>query len=368
MLGALLLAWSCARVDVPGDTASDNCVIGFEASIEDLQSDGTRSTLVNGPGFTDGASFRVYGRRVGEGQNTRILGVAGTMVTWDSSEEEWSYSPDHYWYWMNAANYYDFLAAYPDPDGANQSSRMVDGSAQEIAGNLAIQKPYKLADDYDLMLAGTRRTGAIAATRTNPVPLTFQHMLCAVKVKVKNESSSASITLNSIKFDNLVHSANAKVTIDATGAPEFSWIDTQRKSDLVNYASPGSSISAGSSYFPAAFTLFIPADLTVAIDGGMKPDAGDYDVPADYETALTAYRSKIPHLIIDYSPSDGAVSIPLVDIQKVRYGTEDSISEWEMGVKYTYNITIRLDGNVIVTVITTEWDDVPAETPGLLID
>ena len=39
-----------------------------------------------------------------------------------------------------------------------------------------------------------------------------------------------------------------------------------------------------------------------------------------------------------------------------------------MGVKYTYHVVIRLDGDVLVTVITTDWDRFDAETPGLLID
>ena len=39
-----------------------------------------------------------------------------------------------------------------------------------------------------------------------------------------------------------------------------------------------------------------------------------------------------------------------------------------MGIKYTYNVVIRLDGDVLISVVTTEWDDVVAETPGLLIE
>ena len=265
---------------------------------------------------------------------------------------------------MSQSNYYDFLAVYPDPDGSGQSERMTDGAGNDIPGNLAIQKEYSitlngsgvLQPGTDLLMAGTRRTGANAATRTDKVPLTFQHMLSAVKVVVTNDSESASLTLNSIKFDNLIHTANAKVTIDATGQPEFSWIDTQRKSDKVTVYTNSSDpdLDAGDSYDLAAYDLLIPADLTVAIDGSLNPDS-----------------SKLPHLIVNFTPDGGSATereIVLTDIQKSRYSSDDPLLEWEPGRKYIYNISIRLDGGVRVTVITTEWEDIAAETPGLLID
>ena len=356
MLGALLLAGSCAQVNEPVPQDGDG-TIGFEAEVSLTREAETKSSTLNtATTFSDGQKFRVYARRVGEGRNTRVFGDNGTLVEWDETNGKWKYNPTSYWYWVSQSNYYDFLAVYPDPDGSGQSGRMTDGAGNDIPGNLAIQKTYSLTDNYDLLMAGTRRTGANAATRTGKVPLTFKHMLSAVKVVVTNDSESASLTLNSVKFDNLIHTANAKVTIDATGLPEFSWIDTQRKSDKVtvytNTSDPA--ILAGGSYNPAGYDLFIPADLTVAIDGSLNPDS-----------------SKLPHLIVNFTPQGGSateVEIPLPDIQKSRFGTDNPLLEWEPGLRYTYNISIRLDGGVIVTVITTQWEEITAETPGLLID
>lgn len=363
MLGALLLATSCGRALDPAN-GSDYGSIGFDAGIMLHADDATRaSTLNTNTSFDDGEEFRVYGRRIGEGKNTRVFGDDGALVEWDETNGIWMYSPTSYWYWVSQSNYYDFLAVYPDPDGAGKSERMTDGTGNDIPGNLAIQKPYSitlngsgvLQPGTDLLMAGTRRTGANTATRTDKVPLTFQHMLSAVKVVVINESESTSLTLNSIKFDNLIHSAKAKVTVDATGLPEFSWIDTQRRSDKItvytNTSDPA--IAAGGSFNPAGYDLLIPADLTVAIDGSLNPDS-----------------SKLPHLIVNFTPDGGSASereIPLTEAQKSRFGTDDPLLEWEPGIRYTYNISIRLDGGVRVTVITTEWDSVTAETPGLLI-
>lgn len=345
----LLLAASCNRVENP---VAETAGIGFDAGVTLLREDGTKaSTLVTATSFEDGDVIRVFGRRVGEGKNTRIFGTSGVDVTYDASENAWTYSPSAYWYWVSAANYYDFLAAWP-ADGA---VRMVDEFDEDIPGNLAIRKPYSIdVDDYDLLLAGTRRRGIDADTRTNPVPLEFRHMLSAVRVHVTNESDARALTLNSIHLDNLIHSASAKVTVDAEGFPEFSWIDTERKTDEFPLFTEGYALAVSASYKPSGYELLIPADLSDTIDGSLEAD-----------------DDKVPGLIVRFTPDGGEETkkrVPLKDIQKSRYGNDDPISEWEPGIKYTYNVIIRLDGGVLVTVVTTEWEDIEAETPGLLIE
>ena len=364
ILGALLLSAGCSRTLDPAPESAGSDSIGFVAEVLMTGDDTKSSTLNDATSFSDGQQFRVYGRRIGEGRNTRIFGLEGVLVERDETHGKWIYDPPSYWYWVNQSNYYDFLAVYPDPDGAGQSERMTDGAGEDIPGNIAIQKSYSitvngsgvLQPGVDLLMAGTRRTGANVATRTDQVPLAFHHMLSAIKVVVSNESDGTSLTLNSLKFDNIINSAKAKVTIDATGAPEFSWIDTQLRSNVVtvytNTSDPA--IEAGSSFDPAGYDLLIPADLTVAIDGSLDPD-----------------EIKLPHLIVNFTPDGGEAierAIPLTLIQKSRFSTDDPLLEWEPGIRYTYNISIRLDGGVMVTVITTAWEDVAAETPGLLIE
>ncbi|MBR6457476.1 MAG: fimbrillin family protein [Bacteroidales bacterium] len=369
MLGALLLSAGCSRGLDPTPESAGGGAIGFTAEVI-LSGDETKSgTLNEATAFTDGQQFRVYGRRIGEGRNTRVFGNDGTLVAYEdngtpanSADDYWEYTPLSYWYWVNQSNYYDFLAVYPDPDGAGQSERMTDGAGNDIPGNIAVQKSYAitlngsgvLQPGTDLLMAGTRRTGANVANRTDKVPLTFQHMLSAVKVVVSNVSDGTDLTLNSVAFHNIIHSAKAKVTIDATGAPEFSWIDTQRRRDTVYVRTSATAITAGSTFDPAAYDLLIPADLTVAIDGSLNPE---FD--------------QLPHLILTFTPDGGdpiEKSIALTDVQRSRYGTDDPLLEWEPGRKYCYNISIRLDGGVLVTVITTDWEDIAAETPGLLIE
>lgn len=386
MLGALLLAGSCERLHEPGGQPSDS-VIGFVADVAIVADETKGSTLDQRTSFDDGDMFRVYARRIGEGRNTRVFGDDGTLVEWDDTHDKWTYTPTNYWYWVNQSNYYDFLAVYPDPDGDGKSERMTDGVGNDIPGNLAIQKAYALTISAgalqagtDFLMAGTRRTGANLETRTGLVSLTFRHMLSAVKVTVTNDSDGTSLTLNSIQFDNLIHSAKAKVTIDAMGQPEFSWIDTQRRSDKVSVytGTPGPTLSTGDTYNPednnpdSPYDLLIPADLSVAIDGSPVPVRGNYNTDLEYETELENYRvNKLPHLIVNFTPEGGdptEKAIVLTDIQQSRFAEDDPLLEWEPGIRYTYNISIRLDGGVLVTVVTTAWESIAAETPGLLIE
>lgn len=389
-LGMMLILWGCGRMEepLPSNGEVDGNAILFDPGIALLRSDDTKTSTLIDRDLGTGDKFRVFCRRVGEGKNTLLFGENGTRVSWNSSATyTWDYSPLSYWYWVSASNYYDFLAMYPDPD-SNQAQRMLDDvTGEEIPGNLAIKKSYALSDNYDMMLAGTRRTGANSTTRADKVPLVFQHMLSAVRVVVTNESTGTAFKLTSIKFDNIVQAGSAKVTIDAMGDPEFSWIDTQRTNADKEVFSGNQTIAfGGGTYTPAGYDLFIPGDLSVAIDGSLepkKPVRSDYSSDGAYNTAVTAYNTaltafeaQLPHLKLEYTtqsdPSDPVVThtpapIVLRHVKQARYGSADTIPEWEPGVKYTYNISVRLDGGVIVTVITTEWDEVVAETPGILI-
>ena len=78
----------------------------------------------------------------------------------------------------------------------------------------------------------------------------------------------------------------------------------------------------------------------------------------------------MPRLNVGFTANDTPLtpSILLKDIQRTKYDTEDPITVWEPGIRYTYHIGIRLDGGIVVRVVTTEWDEIEAETPGLLIE
>lgn len=366
LLGMTLLCAGCHWADPEGpeDTGDG---IGFDAGVCLL----TRSTLITGTTFSNGQHFKVFGRRTGEGKNSVLFGADGTDVTLDTAPDPdvWNYSPKQYWYWVNHNNHYDFLASYGEPavsDASKNTARM------NIPGNLAIEKKYELADDYDLLMAGLRRRGD-ASQRSAKVPLLFHHMLCAVKVKVVNESESTNFTLNDITFHHLIFAAKAKATFDALGEPDFLWIDTKRstgsESDATVFSGSQLLSTSDRTYEPSAYTLLIPADLNETVNGTPTPVFEDY-IDADEYTA--AAKAVLPYMSVTFTVAGALESethdILLKDIQKQRFSSDDPISEWEQGYRYEYTIGVRLDGGVIVTVVTTEWDDIIAETPGILIE
>lgn len=372
-LFAALFTEGCNRTIGP-ENAANGDAIAFRAGIELIRNDGATKALNTNTSFSSGEKFQVFGRRTGEGRNTRIFYKDGASdpshnfqsVTVTNNGSEWTYSPLSYWYWVNESNYYDFIAVNPHDAHAE---RMMEGG-EDIPGYMAVKSRYRIAsDNYDLLMAATRRSGHVQ-NRTAPVDLVFNHMLCAVKVVVINESAETELTLTSIGFDNVIQSAYAKMTIDSEGVPEYYWIDSQRTnaavsvfsgSQVLTYTEPGNR-------YATDFKLLIPGDLSDTIDGTLAPEEGD----PDYAAKLAAYEGKIPHLNIGFtfSGAGGYTPPPIMikDIQRTKYGNDDPISVWEPGIRYTYYISIRLDGGITVRVVTTDWDDIEAETPGLLID
>ena len=372
-LAALLLAaftfGSCSRAAYPGDSSVTEGAITFRAGIELTHSDPSTKALNTNTAFSEGDQFTVFGRRTGEGRNTRIFykddapdpsgNFQGVTVTRGASE--WTYSPLSYWYWVNESNFYDFIAVHPH--NAPAERMMEDG--EDIPGYMAVKSQYTIStDSHDLLMAATRRQGHVA-DRTAPVNLVFNHMLCAVKVIVTNESTDTDLTLTSVSVNNIIQSAYAKMTIDSGGNPEYYWIDSQRTGANVSIFTGSEELEPDENY-ATEFHLLIPGDLADTIDGSLAPEEGD----ADYETKLEAYESKVPRLNVGFTVNDTPLtpSILLKDIQRTKYDTEDPITVWEPGIRYTYHIGIRLDGGIIVRVVTTKWDEIEAETPGLLIE
>ena len=344
---ALSFAGGCVRTADLAPDPSSNRVIGFDAGSLLLRDDDapSRAGSFKEGDFAVDESIKVFGRRHAHEEDAVIFD--GTTVTKGASS--WSYTNPRYWLWETEGDYYDFLAAYPSDKGT---------SIMDIPGNMAISTDYDLeSDDYDLLYAVRRRRGD-EVNRSSTVPLAFRHVLCAVKVVIVNDSKYASLTLNSYEFRHVVVEASAKATLDGLGNPEFSWINTVRNGLAIRgYSSLATTLVgkkvAGTHSREGDMDLFIPGSLSATSNGSSSEDY-------------------MPHLYVSYTPdgeSETTAEILLKDIQRdPMHGDTTPIDTWSPGVKYTYYINIRLDGGVVVSVITTEWDSVEAETPGLMIE
>lgn len=347
----LLLCGGCARVPVPDKT--DSQVIGFSAVSMVLTSETKTAVFKEGGEFAQNDKFDVYGRKNDHSNPPIFDGTDVQMTT--KTPEVWSYTPLKYWEWENVSDYYDFLGVYP----IGKSSRM------DISGALAVKADYDIyesPDNFDLMMAGMRRKGNLSEIqRLAVVPLQFVHRLCAVRVIVTNVSKMADVTLGYYSFRDVIYKGSAKVSIDAMDKPEHVWINTQRRhayTDIrkvtVNqtYKNKLEQPVAADRTYVGNFDFFIPGDLSETSNGSSDED---------YMPHLIL---KYSHTIGDVTTNDAAVEILLKDVLREN-GTP--INTWEAGIKYTYHVTIRVDGGVLVKLYTTYWDDVTAETPGLLI-
>ena len=343
---ALFLWEGCARIAVPDPVGNDT--IGFNPGTQLLKDDvSTKAgTIKEGEQFEVGEKIAVFGRRHGNNQTSIVFD--GDIVE-KKSASVWEYAPLKAWYWLSEGDYYDFLGVYPTGKG---TSRM------DVPGNLAIRTHYSISNDnYDLMYALYRRHGS-DNDRIATVPLTFRHALCAVKIIFDNDSNAEDITVNSYGFTNMVVSADAKATLDVIGNPEMTWINTTRNASAIRCVEPEVALkgknNSGNHSYSGAFDFMIPT----ALDATSNGEAG--------------VEENMPHLVVEFTPSGQSAittSILLKSIERDPLnGDNTPVDVWEPGKRYIYHVSIRLDGGVQISVITTEWDVIHAETPGVMIE
>lgn len=347
LAGALVLWGGCARIAV--QEPDGNHTIGFAPGVKLLQDEyPTKAGILKEGDFESGDQIAVFGRRHGNNQTTDVFN--GTIVK-KNSTSEWEYSPIKGWYWLTEGDYYDFLAVYPSDKGTY---------IMDVPGNLAIQTHYRVDNDqynYDLMYALYRRHGS-DNDRTSAVPLVFNHALSAVRIIFDNNSNTENITINSYEFTHMIVDAYAKATVDVIGNPEIIWINTIRNANAIGHVDPESPLAgnnqSGEHSYTGDFCFMIPTAL----------DATSNGIEGDQE--------HMPHLVVRFTPEGQSAietSILLKSIQKDPFnGDSTPVDVWEPGLRYTYHISIRLDGGVQVFVVTTDWDDIYSETPGVMIN
>ncbi len=336
----LLIAAGCAKtIDPASERGSIRFVAGSLLLNDDATKAGTLKTGFDNPGSD---KFYVWGAKTVSSNRQAIFN--GDEVTLQSLGV-WSYSPVRFW--DSDASQYDFLAISGPPSSAGIICN------PSIPGHLNASVTYSSTlAQYDLLAAAyQRRDGS-----TTPVPMEFKHVLSAVSVVVYNDSPSITVTLNSYRFRNICTSATVNVEQGVNGLANVgigNWTNPGYSTSPV-LGSAGAELVTGT-HFPQTeiIDLMVPAHLDV-VEPYVPQLVIDYQY--DAEDPLN------PPAIIHH---DVVTPIRLQDI-KIR-GSEECITEWLPGKKYNYEIHIRMGGGIIVNVSTTDWETVPAETPGLTI-
>lgn len=339
LAGCILLAAGCIQRGalVPDPDAQQIRFRGGSSLLrDDALTKGTTESFIS-----SSDDFVVFGEKV-NAQDAHLTVVDGITVhhTYEESQgvvttDEWTYSPPCFWSWTSPSDRHDFVAVSPAGQGTVK---------EQTVGNLSVVTRYSydaasgVPDTYDILAATYRRNGNDWERRYNRVDLSFSHMGSAVGVRVINNSSSRSVRVDAIYYKNLVVSADAKVSLDNYGRPALRWANLTPSALAVRQLTPGE---------------------TVVPQG---QHAGEYQIMIPQN--LTLYN---PTLCLRYTVNGNTFEeqIPLNGIQRAD-GTP--ISAWESGVKYTYSISMRLDGGLLVTVSAIPWDEpVQGETPGILI-
>ncbi len=328
------------------DLAQDGEEIRFSATPLELRTETTKSTT--DAFVVNNEAFYVYGEKVtSAGVRTTVFNRVSVSHSYEKVAEEvtvdrWDYSNHKTWDWGSTTDRYDFVAVYPSGKGTEK---------QDAPGNISLSTHYDYltgaptgGDKFDLLAATYRRNGNVVG-RDRIVDLTFTHMGSAVSVAVLNNSKESNITVTSIYYQNLDAEADAIVTIDSYGRQNLRWANSRRSGSLYHVRSlsktPATTITPGEEY-TGEYQIMIPQNLET------------------YGASLYL-KYKIGNGVEQTSPA-----IPLASILNE---SGEPITRWEMGYKYTYTVSMRADGGLLVIVKTTPWDvPVTAETPGILID
>ena len=356
---ALLLAGCSIRLDDPAlEMAQETGVtINFDAGSALLLDDAfpTKSGSDLKTAFAVSDIFYVYGAKVVsstrytvfDGQSVGLTNLGADAS--DPADDVWEYSPLRFW--DSNATQYDFVAISGPATSAGISC---DPAA---IGHLRASVTFDATSSpCDIMAAGYQRTdGSIT-----PVHFEFNHILSAVRVSIINDSPSINVTVNSYGFRNICYKATGTIEQSGRGMSTMGisdWGTSSYTSSTIlgHSASPGTVLARGEEF-------------------AMTADKWDLMVPQD----LAPYGNYIPQLMLDYeydqeNPYTGLLEpnhlvFPIRLDEITVKNSNDYITSWLPGKKYSYEIHIRLGGGIIVNVAVTDWEEVIAETPGLTID
>ena len=354
----LALSGGCQRLINPG---ADSGTISFATSSLQLSTGVTKGgTTKEGTTFsTDGSdSFAVFGwhAEAEEGEKWIFDNEEVTCGAISEDRNTTSYTPLQPWEWGNSAtDYYDFIAFYYESDVPAYT---------KSADPTTVLVPYDATDEqYDLMAAGVRRLGS-AAEPNEIVPLTFRHLLCAVKVVVYNDSEGKDFNLTDLHFRGLVVSDDAELTLTSKLTDPYytfsvSWVDPALNTvnDLFGFNSE-SPVSER------------PESLTVNVGSSISWPDGETP-KGNYNLLVPQTLTAASKLEISFTYDNGGVpknSTLSLGLSTVPNETDGKLlTTWVAGYKYEYQIHIRVDGGVVVSVITTEWDPVEGQTHGIML-
>lgn len=275
---------------------------------------------------------------------------AGTDNTWAGIDATGASRP---YYWPTAGTL-DFFAYYPMLDNAGQVAMYYyNNEVSSFAGHA-----IDITDSqYDLMFSDLLLGKTSADAGTLGIPMTMHHALTQVVVNIKKTEATPKLVVTRVTLNKVFMKAEAFTC-------EFRAIE----GDDTKKQSVGSWVW----YTPATFRSDFDiknANTSTTESGktGMEitPDLKQYGdgaliIPFPYVQGSTpneyAWQTSIT---IEYTFDNGGVESEVTHTIDLNAGITEAKDKaiWEMGKKYTYNITIGLN-QILFEPTVDDWDEV----------
>lgn len=326
----------CKREDQP---QSEEGSIQFSASMVSVSSAIVKSSPSNDvPSheydfIKDGNTVSVYGSWTSPaGVSTDIFrGVELTCKKTGEDPVSWTYSPLRYW---RSEGSYTFGSVYP------ANARVEYGTS----GGKLVATYSMLADDYDLMVASTRRQMAGSGS-TDVVPLTFHHACAAVRFLFRKAAESeADYLVDSFELQNL----------SVVGRLVANWVGDDYQ---INWT-PAESKSSGIYSWQAeneSQWINVPTEYVTNPETPTEIEKWHFVIPQ------TLLGDGIIHPTLRFSIHVGQDATPVYTNlylpEEENPGSENPVAiQWEPGKLYTYRVQIQ-PSKAYIELEVMPWDE-----------
>ena len=278
--------------------------------------------------YPEAEKFKVFAQRTtgnyGSGWSNNFMN--GVEVSKDQTETYWAPAADYFW--PKNGDVISFAAYSPSSlvNGAGCTSVAYGATGLKVTEYLL---DATLSKQNDLMYA-PRVMNKTKNTAATGVDIQFKHALSLINFTVKSDNTGITVT------DIIVNNAKDKGTFSETITDGSSYSSTPAWSDQA--------LQGGSS----SFKVFTGNQAITAKSTALALGDNLLMIPQKIENTSTPQT-----LTVKWKYTNGGNIVVPDEITK--NFSDLNISEWEIGKKYTYNITINLD-KIYFNPSVTDWE------------
>lgn len=269
--------------------------------------------------------------------------LVGSTISYNTKDGVWKDQRTSY-YWPKGGSLTFFAYSLNSNTLSNQDSNDLFFYCENGAGAYGITGTvdlinHKNTDFLVADIASDKTSNETSYYNVNGVPTLFKHKLSRIQfaVKKKEEYKDATITLNSITFNNVAHAGHYCQFNKENGKDTFTndyWNEVGTPSSIV-YTTTDFVVTSSTAYDPVRETnethyIYIPQDFSA-------------NTAANIEVKYT----------ISHKVGDKDFKQVCTKTLKVK----DIFDKWEVGKRYTFNLSFSLD-EIKWAPAVGDWEDV----------